>query len=67
MLREWKKGRDTYKESPTIGEEWIKEELGKRACGEKYDEEVVRKKVDKVLVAKNAEEKILFLDEEHLF
>lgn len=54
------KGRDACKESPTIGEEWIKEELGKRVCGGEYDEEVVRKKVDKVLVVKNAEVKILF-------
>ncbi len=46
------KGRDACKESPTIGEEWIKEELGKRVCGGEYDEEVVRKKVDKVLVEK---------------
>lgn len=54
------KGRDACKESPTIGEKWIKEELGKRVCGGEYDEEVVRKKVDKVLVEKNAEIKILY-------
>ena len=31
------KGREACKESPTIGEEWIKEELGKRICGGEYD------------------------------
>ena len=39
------KGREACKESPTIGEEWIKEELGKRICGGEYDEEVIRKKI----------------------
>ena len=56
------KGREACKESPTLGEEWIKEELGKRVCGGEYDEEVVRKKVDKGLVAKDGEVKIVFRD-----
>lgn len=56
------KGREACKESPTVGEEWIKEELGKRVCGGEYDEEVVRKKVDKGLVAKDGEVKIVFRD-----
>lgn len=56
------KGREACKESPTVGEEWIKEELGKRVCGGEYDEEVVRKKVAKGLVAKDGEVKIVFRD-----
>ena len=56
------KGREACKESPTVGEEWIREELGKRVCGGEYDEEVVRKKVDKGLVAKDGEVKIVFRD-----
>lgn len=56
------KGREACKESPTVGEEWIKEELGKRVRGGEYDEEVVRKKVDKGLVAKDGEVKIVFRD-----
>ena len=56
------KGREACKESPTVGEEWIKEELGKRVCGGEYDEEVVRKKVDKGLVAEDGEVKIVFRD-----
>lgn len=36
------KGREACKESPTIEEEWRKEELGKRVCGGEYDENKVR-------------------------
>lgn len=54
------KGRGTCEESPTIEEEWIKMEIGRRVCGEEYDEEVVRKKVDRVLVGRDGELKILF-------
>ena len=39
------KGREACKESSTIGEEWIKEELGHRICGGEYDDEVIRKKI----------------------
>lgn len=53
------KGREACKESPAVGEEWIKEELGKRVCEGEYDEAVVRKKVDRVLVGKNREIKML--------
>ena len=28
------KGRETCKESPTVEEEWVKKELGRRVCGE---------------------------------
>ena len=44
------------------GEEWIKEELGKRICGGEYDEEVIRKKISRVLVGKEGQLKILFRD-----
>lgn len=54
------KGRGTCEESPTIEEEWIKMEIGRRVCGGEYDEEVVRKKVDRVLVGRDGELKILF-------
>ena len=56
MLQELKRG-----ESPTIEEEWIKTEIGKKVCGEEYDEEVVKKKVDRALIGKDGEIKILFV------
>ncbi len=55
------KGREACKESPTIEEEWIKTEIGKKVCGEEYDEEVVKKNVDRVLVGKDGGIKILFV------
>ena len=55
------KGRDACRESPTIEEEWIKTELGKNVCEGEYDEEVVREKVDKVLVGKDGNLKVLFV------
>ena len=42
------KGREACKESPTIEEEWIKTEIGKKVCGGEYDEEVVKEKVNGV-------------------
>ena len=54
------KGRDACKESPTMEEEWIKMELGNSVYGGEYDEKVVRKTVDKVLVAKDEKLKILY-------
>ena len=54
------KGREACKESPTIEEEWIKTEIGKKVCGGEYDEEGVREKVDRVLVGRDGELKILF-------
>ena len=54
------KGRDACEASPTIEEEWVKTELERRICGGEYDEEVVRKRVDKVLVGKDGEVRILF-------
>lgn len=61
MLQELKRGREVCKESPTIEEEWIKAEIGKKVCGEEYDEEVVKKKADRVLVRKDGGIKILFI------
>ena len=61
MLQELKRGREVCKESPTIEEEWIKSEIGKKVCGEEYDEEVVKKKADRVLVRKDGGIKILFI------
>lgn len=55
------KGREACKESPTIEEEWIKAEIGKKVCGGEYDEAVVKKKVDRVLVRKDGGIKILFI------
>lgn len=54
------KGREACTESPTIGEEWIKVELVSRVCGGEYDEKVIRKTVDRVLVAKDGKLKILY-------
>lgn len=61
MLQELKRGREVCKESPTIEEEWIKAEIGKKVCGGEYDEEVVEKKADRVLVRKDGGIKILFI------
>lgn len=61
MLQELKRGREVCKESPTIEEEWIKAEIGKKVCGWEYDEEVVKKKADRVLVRKDGGIKILFI------
>ena len=55
------KGREACKESPTIEEEWIKAEIGKKVCGGEYDEEVVKRKADRVLVRKVGGIKILFI------
>lgn len=55
------KGREACKESPTIEEEWIKTEIGKKVCGGEYDEEVVKKNVDRVLIGKDGGLKILFV------
>lgn len=60
MLQELKRGREVCKESPTIEEEWIKAEIGKKVCGGEYDEEV-KKKADRVLVRKDGGIKILFI------
>lgn len=56
------KGRDACKESSTIEEEGIKAELGQRICGGEYDENVIRKKVDRVLVGRDGKLKIMFKD-----
>ena len=55
------KGQEVCKDSPTVEEEWIKAELGRRVCGGKYDEGIIRKKVDKVLVTKNGGLKTIFI------
>ena len=54
-------GREACKDSPTIEEEWIETEIGKKVCGGEYDEEVVKKNVDRVLVGKDGGIKILFV------
>ena len=36
-------------------------EIGKKVCGGEYNEEVVKKKVDRVLVGKDGGIKILFV------
>lgn len=56
------KGRDACNESPTIEEKWIKTEIGKKVCGGEYDENVIRKKVDRVLVGRDGKLKILLKD-----
>lgn len=52
------KGREACGHSPTIEENWIKEELGKRICDGEYLEEKVRKMVDEVRVGKDGTLKI---------
>ena len=52
------KGREACKESPTIEEEWIRAELGKRVCGGKYDEGKIRGQVDKIVILTNGKIKI---------
>ena len=52
------KGRDACKESPTIEEEWIKTELGKLVCGGEYNENVLKKNVNRVMVGKDKELKV---------
>lgn len=47
------KGRGACGCSPTIEENWIKEELGKRICEGEYDEEKVRKMVQEVRIARD--------------
>jgi hypothetical protein len=46
------KGREACVNSPTIEENWIKEELATMVCDGKYTEEKVRKIVDEVRVGK---------------
>lgn len=47
------KGREACECSPTIEENWIKEELRKRICDGEYEEEKVRKTVQEVRVGKD--------------
>ena len=54
------KGRDACKESPTMGEEWIKEELGRKVCGNVYDESMIRECVESVKVQNNMTVQIEF-------
>ena len=44
------KGREACKKSPTIEEEWVKRELGRRVCDGEYEEKNVRERVEKVIV-----------------
>lgn len=52
------KGRKACMESPTIEEEWLKGELGRRVCDGKYEEKMVRERVEKVKVLKEKDIKI---------
>ena len=54
------KGRAACEKSPTIEENWLKEELGKRACDGAYDESVLREKIDMVRVVGGNELDIVF-------
>lgn len=47
------KGREACVNSPTIEEDWIKEELAKRVCDGEYVAEKVRKLVEEVRVGKD--------------
>jgi len=44
------KGKEACSESPTINEEWIKENLAYTVCGELYDENNIRERVDQISV-----------------
>lgn len=44
------KGKEACSDSPTINEEWLKEELSKLICNGIYDESVVKSKVDRIEV-----------------
>jgi len=46
-------GRVACGSSPTIEENWIKEELGRRICDGEYSENIVRMKVEKIKIEKN--------------
>lgn len=52
------KGRKACMESPTIEEEGIRTELGKRVCEGKYDEGKIRERVDKIKVLNNGKIRI---------
>jgi site-specific DNA recombinase len=52
------KGREACGSSPTIEENWIKEELGKRICDGEYVEEKVRKIADVIRIGKDRALKI---------
>ena len=54
------KGRAACEKSPTIEENCLKEELGKRACDGAYDESVLREKIDMVRVVGGNELDIVF-------
>ena len=56
------KGRGASKESPTVDEERIKEALSKRICNGKYDENMIRKEVDKLIVGRDGELKRFSID-----
>lgn len=52
------KGREACGSSPTIEENWIKEELGKKICDGEYVEEKVRKIADEIRIGKDGALKI---------
>lgn len=47
------KGREACKESPTVEEECIRAELGRRVCGGEYEEKRVREKVERICITKD--------------
>lgn len=44
------KAKEVCLESPTINEEWIKEKLAYTVCGELYDENIIRDRVERISV-----------------
>jgi site-specific DNA recombinase len=44
------KGKEAFIESPTVNEEWIKEQLANALCTELYDENAVKEKVAKISI-----------------
>lgn len=53
------KGREACGESPTVEEEWLKAELGRKVCDGEYDEKIVKENVDKVKILKDKEIKLI--------
>ena len=53
MLQELKRGEKIVKSLLLLRKNGLKQRLERRFCGGEYDEEVVKKKVDRVLVRKD--------------
>lgn len=50
MCRRQYIARQACKDSPSVVENYVKEELGRRVSGGEYDEKVVREMVEKVRI-----------------